>query len=356
MSKFHKLKVADIKAETSDCVSVAFEVPSELKNDYNFIQGQYLTLKLFVKGEEIRRSYSICSGVDDNELRVAIKRVSGGKGSNFVNDNVKPGDSIEVMIPMGNFYTQLNSSNKKNYVLFAGGSGITPMLSIIKTVLKKEVNSTITLFYGNQNESSIIFKKQLDELQANNTNRLKVYHILDKAPANHPILLQGMMTPEKNMALIENYVGLNLDNEFFVCGPGPMMDSVKQTLEKLKIDSKRIHIEYFTAPAEPTDKPKKSAAEFVDCTATIVLDGDEVVLQVKAGQTILDVARDAGLDAPYACKGGSCCTCRAKLLEGNVEMAVNYALLPEEVEQGYILTCQSMPTTDTVKVDYDQAN
>lgn len=353
MSKFHSLKVIDVVRETADAVSVAFEVPQNLKQEYKYKQGQYLTLKLNINGEEVRRSYSICSSpIEENELRVAIKKVQNGKVSSFINDKTKAGDVIDVMTPMGNFYSEMNPSNSKTYVLFGGGSGITPMLSILKTVLVSEPKSKITLFYGNNDEASIIFKKQIDDLEQKNTDRLKVYHILNTAPSTHPSLLQGMMTKEKNLALIENYVDLKADNEYFICGPTPMMDNVMAALKDVKAPEASIHIEYFTAPVnENESKPKVATSA---ATATIIMDGDERVVELEPNETILEAALRIGMDAPYACQGGSCCTCRALIEEGKVDMAVNYALSKSEVERGYILTCQARAITPTVKVNYDK--
>lgn len=358
MAKFHKLKVADVTRETADCVSIAFEVPDALRNEFKYIQGQYLTLKLNVNGEEIRRSYSICSCPTlDKELRVAIKKVKDGRGSNFLNEKVKPGDELEVMTPMGNFYSQLDPGNKKNYVLFAGGSGITPMLSIIKTTLGSEPNSSIILFYGNRDAASVIFKKQLDELEANNRDRLKVVHILELPPSATPELHTGLMTQEKTRMLVENYVALNNDNEFFICGPGGMMDSVKQALHHLNVDDKKIHIEYFTASLDAVKtatKVEDTKHPIIESQVTVILDGEETTFSLKPdGVPILDAALDADLDVPFACKGAVCCTCRAKLLEGKVHMDMNYALSDSEVASGFILTCQSHPLTPVVRVDYD---
>lgn len=354
MSKFHTLKIIDIVRETADAVSVAFEVPDNLKQEYIYKQGQYLTLKFFVNGEELRRSYSICSSpVEENELRVAIKKVKDGRMSSYINDKIKVGDSMEVMIPMGNFYTELNPAHKKNYVLFAGGSGITPMLSILKTALKLEPNSTVTLFYGNNDEASTIFKKQIDTIAANNPERLKVYHILCNAPASHSQALQGLMTKEKSIELIKNFVSATADNEYFICGPGPMMDNVIAALKQLKTDETRVHIEYFSAPVV-ADESQKITPSIVGTTATIIMDGDQHTVTLEDNETILEAALRIGIDAPYACQGGSCCTCRALLEGGKVEMAVNYALSASEVKQGYILTCQSRPTTPNVVVNYDK--
>jgi ring-1,2-phenylacetyl-CoA epoxidase subunit PaaE len=354
MSRFNSLKVIDVVRETPDAVSVAFEVPANLKQEYTYKQGQYLTLKFNIKGEELRRSYSICSSpLDTNELRVAIKKVKDGRVSSYINDSLKNGDVIEVMTPMGNFFTELNPSNKKNYVLFGGGSGITPMMSILKTVLKAEPNSRITLFYGNNNEESIIFKKQIELLAIENADRLNVIHVLNSPPDGHPMMLRGMMTKEKNIELVQNYVDGGMDNEYFICGPGPMMENVVNALKELKINESKVHIEYFTSPVNPDDV-KVSENTVTGASAKIILDGDEHTVALEENETILEAAIRIGLDAPYACQGGSCCTCRALLEEGKVDMAVNYALSASEVKQGYILTCQSRPTTGTVKVNYDK--
>src|ERR1051326_4198877 len=244
MAKFHKLKIADVRNETSDCVSVSFAVPDELRSEYKFIQGQYLTLKLFVNGEDIRRSYSICSGVHEGELRVAVKRVKEGKGSNFINDNFKAGQEVEIMTPMGGFHSPMDPYHKKNYVLFAGGSGITPMCSIIKTVLQDEPGSTLLLFYGNLNEDATIFRKELNEIAEKNSSRLKIHYILDKPQNPLDDIFKGIMTAEKVKTLIGKFVDLSKDNEFFICGPTPMMDHVRKTLEDISVEKNRIHIEY----------------------------------------------------------------------------------------------------------------
>lgn len=354
MSKFHSLKVVDVVRETADAVSVAFEIPSALKQEYLYKQGQYLTLKMMIDGEEQRRSYSICSSpVEENELRVAIKKVQKGKVSTYINDVIKTGDVIDVMIPMGNFFSEMNADNKKTYILFAGGSGITPMMSILKTVLKAEPNSRITLFYGNNDESSIIFKKQLEQLAISNSDRLNIIHVLNAAPEGHPELLKGLMSVEKNLVLLTNYVDSTADNEYFICGPGIMMDNVMIALKEVKAPEAKIHIEYFSAPVNADDiKPSGNTAE--GACATIIIDGDSHPVVLEENETILEAAIRIGLDAPYACQGGSCCTCRALLEEGKVEMAVNYALSASEVKQGFILTCQSRPTTANVVVNYDK--
>ena len=359
MAKFHPLQVAEITQETADCVSVVFDVPANLKSEYQYIQGQYLTLKMNVGGEEIRRSYSLCSSpVTDKEIRVAVKKVANGKGSTWINEKLNVGDTVDVMTPMGNFYSKLDASNKKHYVLFAGGSGITPMLSIMKSVLATEPNSRVTLIYGNRDEASIIFKKQIDQLAGKNAARLTVIHVLENSPAGTDALYTGMLLPEKVKAIFDKHVGLSNDNEYFICGPGPMMENVKKVLADLKAPADRTHIEYFSAVIEAVAAAeKKSAAPGgkLVSNVTIILDGVEEKFEIPSdGLTILDTAIKVKMDVPFACKGAVCCTCRAKVLEGKATMAMNYALTEEEVAQGYILTCQAHPASETLVVSYDE--
>lgn len=357
MARFHRLKVAEVTRETADCVSVVFDVPADVRNEFTYIQGQYLTLKVKVNGEELRRSYSLCtSPVADRELRVAVKKVKDGRVSTYINDKLKAGDEMEVMTPMGNFHSPLSPTNSKNYILFAGGSGITPMLSIIKTVLQSEPGSKITLFYGNRDEASIIFKNQLSELAAKNADRFKLYHILEHCGEEVEELCRGILLPEKVRSLIAKYVDLKADNVFFICGPGPMMENVKVVLGDLKVDQKKIHIEYFTAVEAAVKAAEESSpAEIVHSKVTVILDDEEVHFDLASnGKSVLDVAQDAGMDVPFACKGGVCCTCRAKLMEGQVKMDQNFALSEEELERGYILTCQSHPVTEKVVISFDE--
>ena len=357
MAKFHPLKVADIRRETADSVSVAFEIPSAFQNEYQYTQGQYVTIKMDINGEEIRRSYSLCSSpLADSDFRIAAKKVKDGRMSVKLNDSIKVGDVLEVMTPMGNFYNIKNTTNK-NIVLFAGGSGITPMLSIIKTILKEDPTCSLTLFYGNQNEASTIFKNELDEIASANAAKFKLIYIFDEAPANHPILYTGLITKEKVLALVENHVGLNLDNEFFICGPTPMMKNVEESLQSLQIKKENIHLEYFTASLETNNSAepaKLDAGEKIISQITVILDGDETSFELASdGKNILDAAMDQDVDVPFSCKGAVCCTCRAKVLEGKVHMKANYALTEEEVAEGFILTCQAHPLTPVVVVDYD---
>lgn len=355
MARFHRLKVAEITRETADCVSVVFDVPAASKEEFKYIQGQYLTLKLKVNGEELRRSYSLCtSPVADRELRVAVKKVKDGRASGFINDVLKVGDEMEVMTPMGNFYSELKSSNQKNYILFAGGSGITPMLSIIKTVLQSEPQSKIKLFYGNRDEASTIFKKQLDEIAKENAGRFALNYVLENGASDE--ILKGLLSVEKVKALASKYIDLKEDNVFFICGPGPMMENVKTVLGELNVEHKKIYIEYFTAvEAAVKAAEENSNAKVIHAVVTVILDDEERMFDLSSnGKSVLDVAQEAGLDVPFACKGGVCCTCRAKLMEGKVKMDHNFALSEEELERGYILTCQSHPITEKVVISFDE--
>jgi len=353
MARFHTLKVKDIKRETSEAVSVAFEIPAQQQPEYQFKQGQYITLKLNINGEEIRRSYSICSSPYDKELRVAVKEVAGGKASTFINRELKIGANMEVMTPMGSFYSVLSGANKKKYILFAGGSGITPMMSIIKSVLYVEKQSNITLIYANKNELSTIFKNELDALSLSNPN-LKVVYVFDEPQTKISDLQTGIITSEKALSLIETYGGVNAD-EYFICGPGAMMENVKTNLETLKVESGKIHIEYFNAVIDAVNKAENNTiGTNVKSNVTVLQYGIETNFELQTGGiSLLDAAIEAGVDAPFSCKGAVCCTCRAKVLEGKVKMDANFALTDAEVEEGFILTCQAHPLTEKVVIDYD---
>lgn len=353
MSRFHTLKVKDIRRETAEAVSVAFDIPPQHQPEFKFKQGQYITLKLRVDGEEIRRSYSLCtSPFSENELRVAIKEVSGGRLSTFINRQLKIGDRIEVMTPMGNFHTPLSGSAKKSYVLFAGGSGITPMMSILKSVLYVEKQSRVTLFYANRNEDSTIFKSELESVASSNPN-LEVVYIFEHPAQSLPELQTGIVTIARAKALLEHYKCL-LADEYFICGPGPMMENVKTTLDDLKLPKEKVHIEYFTSVLDAVNKAESGTGENVQASVTVIQYGVETEFTLEtSGISILEAAIEAGVDAPFSCKGAVCCTCRAKVIEGKVKMDANFALTDTEVEEGFILTCQSHPLTGKVVVDYD---
>lgn len=361
MARFHTLEVESVHQETPDCIVVGFKVPPAEQLDFAFQHGQYLTLKLTVNGEELRRSYSICSSpLDTDHLRIAVKKVANGRASTQLVDKLKAGMRIEVMTPMGSFTTALDPTKARNFVAFAAGSGITPILSILKTVLRTEPKSTFTLFYGNTDVDRIIFRQRLEELKAQYGERLSVHHILTKG-ADEDRLFNGRITSEKAVELLKRFVSDRNDNQYFICGPEQMMVNVSEALEKEGVERKRIHIELFNTPVSTEAKKETehahSAAGAFNGVADlkVILDGREHELKIPAkGDAVLDVALDAGLDVPFACKGAVCCTCKARVLEGQVEMEMNYALTDDEVADGYVLTCQTHPRSPRVVIDYDQ--
>lgn len=355
---FHTLTIADVNEETSDCCSIAFEVPSHLKQDYQFIQGQYLTLKADINGEDVRRSYSICSSPNGEELRVAIKQVPQGKFSTYANQQLKKGDQLEVMTPAGKFYTELDVTHEKHYVGVAAGSGITPILSILKAVLETEPNSRFTLLYGNKNTSSIIFKEEIEALKNVYMSRLTVHYFLSREILDVP-LMNGRIDQEKCSEIFTRLLDVTDIHECFSCGPEPMIFAVRDSLLEQGFDQKHIHFELFTSPLGKLGAERQPDIEEKDrgkvSEITITLDGKAFKFDLPlGGNNLLDAALAQGADLPYACKGGVCCTCRAKILEGEVDMLVNYALEPEEVEAGFVLTCQAYPKSDKVVVDFDQ--
>jgi ring-1,2-phenylacetyl-CoA epoxidase subunit PaaE len=353
---FHKLGIKEIKKETPDCVSVLFEIPDNLKNSFIYKQGQSLTMRAFINGEEVRRTYSICSSPLEHELKVAIKKVEGGIFSGFANEQLKKGDTLEVMQPVGKFYTELNPSHKKNYLAIAAGSGITPVLSLIKTTLATERDSTFTLIYSNKNRSSIIFFEELEGLKNQYMERFTLIHVLSREKTDAAINF-GRITTEKlkDFEKLINYSDLD---ESFICGPEEMIFCVKDFLETKGIDKKKIHFELFTSPGQirsASHSSRSSDDSGPKSKITINLDGRsfDFELSLSNDTTILDAALKQGADLPYACKGGMCCTCKARLLEGEVMMDVHWGLEEEEVEKGFILTCQSHPKTEKVVVDFD---
>ena len=352
---FHKLTVKEIKKQTPDCVSVSFDIPKELHTDFAFAQGQNITLKKMIDGEEVRRSYSICTAPFENELTVAVKKVDGGKFSSYANDVLKSGDEIEVLPPTGKFNTVLNPANKKNYVAFAAGSGITPVISIIKTTLQKEPQSNFTLVFANRNRASIIFFEELEGLKNKYLQRFNFINLLTRERTDADIFF-GRIDNEK-LNQLNKLIDYNKQDEFFICGPEEMIFCVKDFLEAKSIDKKKIHFELFTTPGADKQKSnavKKEAAEKIKSTVQIKLDGRTVEFPMGfESSSILDEALKQGADLPFACKGGVCCTCKAKLLEGKVEMDVHWGLEEEEIKQGFILTCQSHPVTEKVVIDFD---
>lgn len=354
-SHFHALTVAEVRRETDDCVSIRFDVPESLRDAYRFQQGQYLTLKTVIDGEEVRRSYSICAGVPDEELRVAVKSVPGGRFSTWANQGLKAGDVIEVMQPAGRFTTPIEPDKAKTYVLFASGSGITPVISIVRTVLALEPLATVTLFYGNRKGSGIIFREEVEDLKNRFMQRFRVFHVLSR-DVQQVELLRGRLDRAKVDTLLDALVQVDSVDHFFICGPEGMTADVRESLSARGVAPEKVHFELFGVPGQSRAANRNDAPESLTgetSTVTLTLDGLSTEFQMDRGLTLLDAGREAGLDLPYACKGGVCATCRCKVVAGEVRMDVNYGLEPHEVESGYVLSCQSHPITCTVNVDFD---
>lgn len=354
---FHRVRVKEVRRETPSCVSVLFEIPEDLRDNFLFRQGQSLTVRTTLNGVEVRRTYSLCSSPLDNQWRVAVKKVDGGLFSCFANDQLKAGDYLEVMPPVGTFYTELNPDHKKNYIAFAAGSGITPVLSILKTTLAGEPQSRFTLIYGNRSRQDIIFLEELEALKNQYPDRFQLLHILSREKVESSVL-QGRIDREK-LDDLSRFIPFAEMDEFFLCGPEQMIFTVKDFLEAAGADKKKIHFELFTTPGQ-TRTQQQTTTTTDDATPrstiTMKLDGRTFEFQIPQGsdQTLLDAALAQGADLPYACKGGVCCTCKAKLVQGDVHMDVHWGLGDEEIREGYILTCQSHPRSETVMVDFDQ--
>ncbi len=354
--EFHTLTVKEVRKETDDATSVAISVPDALRGAYTFTQGQYLTLRATVDGQELRRPYSICVAPDSGELRVCVKRLHEGRFSGYVNDVLEAGDAIDVMGPMGRFHAPLEPDAVKSYLFIAGGSGITPVISNIRTILAAEPKSRVTLIYGNRRGRDIIFREALADLKDLHLSRLQVFHVLSDEIPDIP-LFAGMLTEDKISELASRLCDVGQLDWAFICGPGPVMDGGKAALLALGMADERIKIESFGERPVAGDLKPSSADVEIDgrrAEVDVILRGVRTRIAVPfQGPPILDVAHDAKVDVPFACKGGVCCTCRARLIEGAVEMDIVYGLEPDEIEAGYILTCQSHPTTDKVVVDYD---
>ena len=363
MSKsFHNLSIKKVTNETPDAITLTFNVPAELKENFKYTQGQHLTLKFNLNGKEERRSYSMCSSPLDSDLSVTIKKVQGGKVSTHVHQSIKVGDVIEVMQPDGRFYTKLHEDNKKNYYLVGAGSGITPLMSILKTVLEKEPMSCVFLLYGNRDEDSIIFKNELEALQKRYAGQLMIEHVLSQPKREKKSGLGGLFSKGKitwegktgriDGAVMKKFLTENAPrhkaSEFFLCGPGGMIDSVEKTLLDEGFNKENIHHEYFTAAGPVTVASGVAGAKVI-----ATLDGKTHEVAVPEGKHILFALLDEKVDAPYSCTSGACSTCMAKLISGTVKMDACYALDDSEVANGFILTCQSHPTTDVVELTFD---
>ncbi|CAN5217247.1 phenylacetate-CoA oxygenase/reductase subunit PaaK [soil metagenome] len=352
---FHPLKVAEVVAETSEANSIRFDMPDELRDTFAFKAGQHLTLKAEIGGEEVRRNYSLCTAPGEQDWKVTVKRIAGGVFSNWVGAELKAGDTLDVMPPHGSFTTEFEPSRKRHLVGIAGGSGITPVMSLLRTVLKQEPQSRFTLLYGNRDSASIIFLDALADLKDRHLGRFELYHFLAEE-AGDIDLFNGMLDRARCDEAVDHLIGSpgHVDG-WFICGPGPMMDSAEGALIERGIARERIHIERFTADRPPESLVKEMAelqSKAAGIMMSVTLDGR--TRRVEFSQSnILDSARNAGLPAPFACKAGVCATCRAKVISGKVEMAARYGLTDEEIEDGYVLTCQSVPDGDGVAVDYD---
>ncbi len=354
---FHTLEIEDVRRETADCVSLAFRVPPDLAGAYRFAPGQYLTLKAMIDGQEARRSYSICAAPYENELRVAVKRVEGGVFSTFANAKLKPGDRIEVGTPEGRFGPVLDAGAALALVLVAAGSGITPVISIAKAVLAQEPKSRIVLVYANRTIDSIIFREEIEDLKNRHMTRLSLVHVLSRERQDTP-LLDGRIDAAKIEALAKALFDPATATGFHLCGPFEMVATVKAALAGLGVPAARIHAELFLAPDATTRPATKPASGRHDGAArvTVVRDGIRQVFEVPFdGPSILDAGTAAGLDLPFSCKGGVCSTCRCLKRAGDVEMAANYSLEPWELEKGFVLACQSRPTSAEVVLDFDEA-
>jgi ring-1,2-phenylacetyl-CoA epoxidase subunit PaaE len=352
--EFHRLKIADVRRETPEAVSIAFAVPGELREAYRFTPGQHLTLRAQIGGEEVRRSYSICTAPDDDELRVAVKKVEGGAFSTLANGAIKAGDEIEVMTPQGRFGIALDPTAARRYVAIAAGSGITPIMSILRTVLAHEPKAQVTLIYGNRTTQSIIFREALEDVKDRYLSRFTVHHVLSRE-RQEISLLDGRIDSAKLDALLRTLPAGSIDHAF-VCGPGGLIEDGKAALARAGVSPERIHVEYFSTDgtpvaARPSHVAKPDAQEAI---ADITLNGARHEVPVRGGETIVEAGLRAGLEVPYSCRGGMCCTCRAKVTAGEVRMDTNYSLEPWELEAGYVLTCQSHPVTPRVVLDYDQ--
>ncbi len=353
--RFHWLEVAEARRETADAISVTFVIPEALKRHFAFRAGQYLTLRTTLAGEEVRRSYSICSGVDDGEIRIAIKRVERGVFSVWAQDALSPGVRVEVMTPTGRFGVPALGAAGRVHVGFAAGSGITPVLSIMKTVLAREAGSRFFLFYGSRATGEILFRGALEDLKDRYLGRMSVFHVLSQERQDVAVL-NGRLDQEKLALLLDRMLGGVEVDAAYVCGPFGMIDAVEAALAGRGVPAERVHVERFNSAL--SGRPRARAVVRADApahaTASIILDGTRTEVPVAEGEAVLDAALRAGLDLPFSCKGGMCSTCRAKLVEGSAEMTVNYSLEPWEMRAGFVLTCQARPTSARVVVDYDQ--
>ena len=359
-SQFHSLTIADVAPETDNAIKVSFAVSEALRDTFSYKQGQYLTFESDIDGESVRRSYSICSGVNDDAMQIAIKRVEDGVFSNYANDNLKPGDTLDVMPPQGSFYTELDADQSRNYLFIASGSGITPVVSNIKTILEAEPNSRVTLLYSNQRTNTIMFRETLSFLKNRHMTRFHWVNIMSREDQGSDVL-NGRLNNRKGGELNQRLVDLQGFDEYFICGPESMISEISRGLRTVGATEEKIHYELFASSAEDAravvEKHHARAREYGGKTSdvTVIMDGRAIQFELSAdGENVLDAGLNNGLDLPYSCKGGVCSTCKAKLVEGQVDMDITHALEAGEQEAGFILTCQAHPISDKVVVDFDQ--
>tara|TARA_B110000046_G_scaffold78688_2_gene86810 strand:+ start:996 stop:2063 length:1068 start_codon:yes stop_codon:yes gene_type:complete len=351
--QFYPIRVSEIYKTTPDCSVVTFDIPDELKETFTYKQGQYLTLKAVINGEEVRRSYSLCTSPIDNQWQVAVKKIEDGRFSTFVNDVLKTGDILEVMPPNGRFFTEVNPKKKKRYVAFAAGSGITPIHSIIKTHLNQEPESTFSLFYLNQSVQSMILREEIEGLKNQFLGRYELYHFLTKEMRDSH-LFNGRFTEHKLKTISEKIIDFNSVDEFFICGPTEMIFMIRDFLYTQGVEESKVHFELFGTSTKGSKKKVFDMNNKDVSNVSVITNGVQVSFNMNQnGENILDAALRNNADLPFACKGGVCCTCKAMLVEGEAPMNVNYALEKEEVEQGYILTCQAIPKSSEIVVDFD---
>jgi ring-1,2-phenylacetyl-CoA epoxidase subunit PaaE len=355
-SHFHPLRVRDVRRETSDTVSISFDVPEALLDAFRFTQGQYLTLRHQIDGEAVRRSYSICTGVHERDLRVAVKKIHGGVFSTYANEQLKVGDILDVMVPQGRFFTTLDPTQKRLYVAFAAGSGITPIMSILKTTLEEERESQFMLFYGNRGFDHVIFREQLEELKNLYPRRLVVHHVFSRENLGSDLFFGRLNGAKCGQYARRLFVPSEVD-AYFLCGPEEMVFEVKDALERAGAEASRVHMELFATPGQlklRPDQPVSAPSDAFDAQITIHQDGMTFDFSLPSdGSTILDAAMRAGADLPFSCKGGVCSTCKAKVLDGEASMDLCYGLEPDEVAAGFILTCQAHPKSRKLVVSFE---
>ncbi len=348
MSSFYKLAIKEIKKETSQAVSILFQIPEELKDKYQFVAGQYVTLKLTLDGQEIRRAYSICSSPKSGELRIAVKAIKNGFFSKFANEDLKVGSLLDVSMPEGKFVLEPKFEAQKNYVAFVAGSGITPVMSMLQTVLNEEPNSTFVLVYGNKNLDETLFYNQLHELQLQHVGRLFVHYAFSRVHAENQLF--GRIDKSAVNFILKNKHAEKQFSKYFLCGPEQMIDSVKASLKEHNVSEKDIKFELFTAPISKNDIQITHEGNTI---ITVLVDSEEVTFQMSPKLTLLEAALKQGIDAPYSCQGGICSSCIAKITSGTATMKKNSILTDKEIEEGLILTCQAHPISADIFVDYD---